>query len=181
MIYSLTGIIREKVPPRLIVEVGGVGFLVFMPLSLFDKIGGPGDKLSILTRLIVKEDAMELYGFLTSAELCLFEDLITVPGIGPKSGLSLLSRFSVAELVEAIENQNDELLSTVSGIGKKTAAKIILELKGKIKFEKDKPSFNQAVEALISLGLTRGEAIERLKGVDPRLAAGEMIKKVLGK
>ena len=181
MITSLTGIIKEKNPPRLVIEVGGIGLTVFMPLSTFDKLGRLGDKASVLTKLIVKEDALELYGFLQVDELNLFEDLIGVPGIGPKTGLNLLSKFTVRELIDAVESQNDELLATVTGVGKKTAAKIILELKGKIKFETDKPNLSQAVEALVSLGLSRSEAIERLKGIDHKLGPQEMVKKVLSK
>ncbi len=181
MITSLTGTIRDKNPPLLIVEVGGIGFMVFMPLSNFDKIGKPGEQITVITKMIVKDDAMELYGFLIHDELNLFEDLIGVPGIGPKSALSLLSKFSVSELIDAIDMQNDELLATVTGIGKKTAAKIILELKGKIKFEKDRPSINQAIEALVSLGLSKNEAVAKLKGIDPRLSTEEMVKRVLSK
>lgn len=181
MISTLTGTIREKAPPRLVVEIGGIGFEVFMPVSLFSRLGTPGDRVSILTKLVVKEDALELYGFLHPVELGLFEDLTSVPGIGPKSALNVLSRFSAPELVAAIEAQNDELLSTVPGIGKKTAAKIILELKGKIKFEKDKPGFVQAVDALVALGLSRNEAVEKLKGCDPKLTPDEMVRKALAR
>lgn len=181
MISSLTGIIREKAPPRLVIEVGGLGFELHLPVSLFARIGGLGDRVSVLTKLVVKEDALELYGFLHPAELDLFEDLLGVPGIGPKSALNMLSRFSVKELIGAVEAQNDELLATVPGIGKKTAAKIILELKGKLKFEKDRPNFVQAVDALMALGLTRGEAIDRLKALDPNTSPEVMVKKALAK
>ncbi len=179
MIHFLSGTISEKDPPRLVIDVGGVGFVVYMPLSLFPRLGDVGSKSKIITRLIVKEESLELYGFMTGEELALFDDLTTVPGIGPKTALNLMSRFSVNELLTAIENQNDDLLATVPGIGKKTAAKIILELKGKIKFEKDRPGFTQAIDALVSLGLTRNEAIDKLRNIDPNLSPEEMVRKAL--
>lgn len=178
MIGRLQGKIVEKNPPFIILDVSGVGFAVHAPLSTFEKVQ-VNEEITLYTRCVFKEDEAFIYGFLSQSELKMFEDLTSVSGVGPKSGLNFLSRFLPEEISQAIDDENLDLLSSVPKIGKKLASKIVLELKGKLKFEDKSTVFNQAVNALCSLGLNRGEAINRLKGVDKNLALEEMVKQAL--
>ncbi|MGB3341855.1 MAG: Holliday junction branch migration protein RuvA [bacterium] len=178
MIGRLQGKIAEKTPPFLILDVSGVGFAVHTPLSTFEKVQ-VNQEITLYTRCVFKEDEAFIYGFLSQSELKMFEDLTSVSGVGPKSGLNFLSRFLPEEISRAIDEENLDLLSSVPKIGKKLASKIILELKGKLKFEEKSTVFNQAVNALCSLGLNRSEAIDRLKDIDKKLTLEEMVKQAL--
>jgi Holliday junction DNA helicase RuvA len=178
MIGRLHGKIVEKTPPFLILDIAGIGFAVHTPFSTFEKIR-IDQEITLYTKCIFKEEEAFVYGFLDPDELRMFEDLTSVSGVGPKSGLNFLSRFEPGELLQAIEDENIELLSSVPKIGKKLASKIILELKGKLKFEEKSTVFMQAVNALCSLGLSRNEAVNRLKGIPKDLSLEEMIRQAL--
>ncbi|HEC77983.1 MAG TPA: Holliday junction branch migration protein RuvA [candidate division WOR-3 bacterium] len=180
MIGRLTGKVYEKTPPFFILDVSGIGYLIQSPLSTFKQIKEE-EEITLYTKCIFKEDEAFIYGFLTREELKIFEELISVSGVGPKSGLNLLSSFSPEEISEAIENENVELLSSVPKIGKKIASKIILELKGKLKFDETPKLFTQAVNALCSLGISRSEALQRLKGLPQNLTLEELVKQALRK
>ncbi len=178
MIGILTGRVIEKSPPYLILDVSGVGFIIQSPLNIFNRIA-LNCEITIYTKCLIKEEEILIFGFLQKPELETFNQLISVPGLGPKSALTLLSNFSPEEIARAIEEENPELLSSVPRIGTKLASKIILEMKGKLNFVKEAGPFNQALNALCSLGLTRAEAIERLKKLSGNLPAEELIKQAL--
>lgn len=178
MIGRLKGKVLEKSPPLLILDLAGIGFVVHLPQSSIDKIE-PGQEVVLYTKCLFKEEEAFIYGFLSPQELATFEELLSVSGVGPKSGLNLLSNFSPEEIARAIEEENIGLLSSISKIGKKLASKIILELKGKLSFAQKSNIFNQAVNALCSLGLNRTEAINRLKGLPANLSLEEMVKQAL--
>lgn len=180
MIGRLTGIVSEKSPPFFILDVSGIGYLIQSSLSTFNHIK-EGQEVTLYTRCVYKDEEAFIFGFLSKEELKIFEQLITVSGIGPKSGLNILSSFSPEEISEAVESENIELLSSVPKIGKKIASKIILELKGKLKFEQTPEIFTQAVNALCSLGITRNEAVQRVKGLPQNLTLEEMVKQALRK
>jgi len=180
MIGRLKGKVTEKTPPFFILDVSGIGFLIQAPLSAFDHIE-ENQEITLFTKCLFKEPEAFIYGFLNQADLKAFQDLTSVSGVGPKSALNFLTRFSPEEIFQAIEDENLALLSSVPKIGKKLASKIVLELKGKLKFEEKSTVFNQAVNALCSLGLTRSEAIERLKGLPKELSLEELVKQALRK
>lgn len=132
MIARLKGILVEKAPNRLIVDVGGVGYDVLVPLSTFYGLGEPGSSVTLRVHTHVREDAIALYGFSTPLELDLFERLIAINGIGPKLALAVLSGIDPAELVRAIRAQDVARLTRIPGVGKKTAERIGLELKDRL-------------------------------------------------
>src|SRR5882672_12584085 len=133
MITFLRGKLVEALPTQAIVEVQGVGYEVLIPLSSFDKLPAPGGEVQLLTHLAVREDAHVLYGFMTGAERELFRLLInTVSGIGPKIALNILSGISVTAFRGAVANGDIKALSQISGVGKKTAERIVVELKDKV-------------------------------------------------
>src|SRR5216684_2329720 len=133
MIGFLRGILVEALPTQVIVEVHGVGYEALIPLSSFDKLPAPGKEVRLLTHLAVREDAHVLYGFMTAQEREMFRLLInTVSGIGPKIALNVLSGMNVTALRGAVANSDVKALSKISGVGKKTAERIIIELKDKI-------------------------------------------------
>lgn len=131
MISSLRGLIQHIDSDFLIIEVGGVGLKVFVPSSVFEQLEGVGKMAFIHTHLIVREDALTLYGFASEEQRTLFETLLSVQGIGPKLALSVLSFISPENLRRAVSAEQPELLDRVPGVGKKTAEKIVFHLKGK--------------------------------------------------
>ena len=133
MIHSLSGKIISKRETFIIIDVHGVGYKVFVSANTISQIGAIGSEASILTHLHVREDELALFGFLDSDELDLFESLISISGIGPKSAMSIMSIASVDKITAAISGGETELLQKVSGIGKKMAERVVLELKDKIK------------------------------------------------
>ena len=132
MIAHLQGRISEKQPNRIIVDVNGVGYAVFVPLSTFYGLGEPGAEISLRIHTHVREDALMLYGFATALEQELFERLIGVSGIGPKLALSVLSGIEPADLIRAIERGDVARLTAIPGVGKKTSERIVLELKDRL-------------------------------------------------
>ena len=164
MIGRLTGILAEKSPPQLLVDVNGVGYEVDVPMSTFYNLPGLGEKVTLLTHFVVREDAQVLFGFLTHDERATFRQLVKISGVGPRTALSILSGLSVAELAQAVSLQESGRLVKVPGIGKKTAERLLLELKGKLGDALVAPaavaSDAQAdiLQALVALGYSDREA-----------------------
>src|SRR5256886_12353021 len=177
MITFLHGKLIETLPTQVIVEVNGVGYEVLIPLSSYDKLPQAGQELKLLTHLVVREDAHTLYGFMTSAERELFRMLInTVSGIGPKIALNILSGINVTAFRGAVANGDVKALSQISGVGKKTAERIVVELKDKIGapgaweassarrgLSPEDQKINDAVLALIALGFKQVEAHDSVR------------------
>jgi Holliday junction DNA helicase RuvA len=132
MIGRITGTLIEKHPPAVLVEAGGVGYEIDVPMSTFYHLPAMGERVTLLTHLAVREDAHQLFGFLTAAERQAFRELIRISGIGNRTALAVLSGMSVAELAQAVTMQECGRLTRVPGIGKKTAERLLLELKGKL-------------------------------------------------
>ena len=177
MIAQVRGCLVRKGPQEAVVDVGGVGYRVAIPLSTFYRIGEPGGEVTLLIHTHVREDALALFGFLTSTEQALFELLIGVSGVGPKLALSILSGIEAPALVSALRASDVVRLTRIPGVGKKTAERLVLELKGKVQGlaatedpAASAPPASSAkedlVSALVHLGYSRPEA-ER--GVDRAL------------
>lgn len=172
-----------------IIEVGGLGYRLAMSYNSLTKLGQIGSQVQVLTYLYVREDALVLYGFASEEERSLFERLITVSGIGPKVALSALSRFEAAELVAAIVAQDVALVQKIPGVGKKTASRIVLELKdaldrGEIgplfaSAQTDARSADAATDALLSMGFTSAEAELALKGAPEDASESELLRYAL--
>jgi holliday junction DNA helicase RuvA len=196
MITFLSGKLVTALPTQAVVEVNGVGYEVFIPLSSYDKLPGRGEPVRILTHLIVREDAHVLYGFMTSAERDLFRLLVNnVTGIGPKLALAVLSGMSVTHFKAAVVNSDVASLSKISGLGKKTAERIVLELKDKVGVAAaweaasaahaptpEQERANEAVLALIALGYKQVDShriIRDLQEKEPGKSAEELVKVAL--
>ena len=132
MIGRLTGTLAEKTPPQLLVDVNGVGYEVFIPLSTFYDVGDEGGEVSLRVHTHVREDALQLFGFLTLLERQMFERLIAVSGIGPKLAIAVLSGLETRDLVSAVQRADVARLTSIPGVGKKTAERIVLELKDRL-------------------------------------------------
>ena len=185
MIGRLTGTLAEKSPPQLLIDVNGVGYEVDVPMSSFYNLPGLGERVTLLTHFIVREDAQILFGFLTHDERQTFRQLIKITGVGPRMALSLLSGLSVGELAQAVARQETARLVKVPGIGKKTAERLLLELTGKLADALVAPatvaSDAQAdiLQALIALGYSDREAAAALKSLPPDASVSEGIKLAL--
>jgi holliday junction DNA helicase RuvA len=185
MIGRLQGQLAEKNPPQVLVDCQGVGYEVDVPMSTFYNLPALGDSVTLLTHFVVREDAQLLYGFATHGERNAFRQLIKISGIGPRMALSLLSGMSVAELGQAITQQQTGRLVKVPGIGKKTAERLLLELKGKLGADLGNTATpaddSQAdiLQALIALGYSDKEAALALKSLPPGIAVSDGIKLAL--
>ena len=185
MIGRLTGLLAEKSPPQLLIDVNGVGYEVDVPMSSFYNLPGLGERVTLLTHFIVREDAQILFGFLTHEERQTFRQLIKITGVGPRMALSLLSGLSVGELAQAVARQETGRLVKVPGIGKKTAERLLLELKGKLAPDLAAPggvaSDAQAdiVQALMALGYNERDAAAALKALPPDVGVADGIKLAL--
>jgi Holliday junction DNA helicase RuvA len=131
MIGRLSGILLEKNPPQILLDVQGVGYEVDVPMSTFYNLPASGEKVVLHTQLIVREDAHLLYGFLSNEERVAFRQLLKISGVGPKLALSVLSGLSLADLADAVANKEAGRLTKIPGVGKKTAERLLLELQGK--------------------------------------------------
>jgi holliday junction DNA helicase RuvA len=184
MIGALTGRVLHKDLHHLVVDVGGVGYKVSVTTEVALEVK-EGSTLSLWTYLAVRETALDLYGFLDKESLETFELLITISGIGPKSALGILNVASPATLRQAVASGDTSYLTRVSGIGKKNAEKIVLELKDKLKISEtdkgiDTRNEGDALEALVSLGYSERDAREALKKVPKEIVgAGERVKAAL--
>ena len=185
MIGRLTGTLVEKTPPRLLVDVNGVGYEVDVPMSSFYNLPGLGERLTLLTHFVVREDAQVLFGFLTHDERATFRLLVKISGVGPRTALAILSGLSVGELAQAVTLQESGRLVKVPGIGKKTAERLLLELKGKLGDALAAPATVSAgaqtdiLQALLALGYSDREAAAALKALPADVAVGDGIKLAL--
>lgn len=197
MIGFIRGELAEKGNGYIIVDVNGVGYEIFVPANSRAYLSNEGSEVMVYTTMTVREDDVSLYGFMRKGELEAFKKLVTVSGIGAKAAISLLSAFSLEQLQQAIVFEDVKTLTKANGIGKKTAERIVLELKDKFSAENVKPAADstegidayaeipgngraEAVSALIALGYTRGEASSALASVaENDLTAEEYIKLAL--
>ena len=186
MIGRLSGTLVEKNPPHLLVDCHGVGYEVDVPMSTFYNLPGLGEKVLLLTHLTVREDAHLLYGFGSAEERNVFKQLIKISGIGARTALSILSGMSVADLAQAITLQEAGRLTRVPGIGKKTAERLLLELKGKLGADLGaiggvvhNDATSDILNALIALGYSDKEAMLALKQVPAGAGVSDGIKLAL--
>jgi Holliday junction DNA helicase RuvA len=188
MIGRLSGVLLEKNPPQVLLDVGGVGYEVDVPMSTFYNLPKVGEKVALFTQLIVREDAHLLYGFGTEAERATFKQLLKVSGVGPKVGLAVLSGMSVNDLAEAVATQESGRLTKVPGIGKKTAERLLLELKDRLKVDvriavggeaAGPTSAADILNALISLGYNEKEALYAIKHLPADVTVSDGIRQAL--
>ena len=186
MIGKLTGILSEKNPPQVLLDCHGVGYEVDVPMSTFYNLPALGEKVSLLTHFVVREDAQILYGFASASEREVFRQLIKISGVGPRTALGVLSGMSVAELTRAISEQEAGRLVKIPGIGKKTAERLLLELKGKLGgdlgglFAVNTPDAQSDIQqALLALGYSDKEAAAALKSLPVDVGVSEGIKLAL--
>ena len=185
MIGKLTGILSDKNPPQIIVDCGGVGYEVQVPMSTFYNLPADGQKVSLLTHFVVREDAQILYGFATGTEREAFRALIKISGVGPRTALSVLSGMGVSDLAQAVTLQEAGRLTKVPGIGKKTAERLLLELKGKLGADIGMPlgaidsAQGDILQALLALGYSDKEAAAALKALPKDVGVSEGIKLAL--
>ena len=187
MIGKLTGTLLEKNPPQLLIDCHGVGYEVDVPMSTFYNLPASGERVALLTHFVVREDAQILYGFASAGEREAFRQLIKISGVGPRTALSVLSGMSVTDLADAVTNQESGRIVKVPGIGKKTAERLLLELKGKL--GADNPGLSGGAQrsgaqsdiqqALMALGYNEKDAAAALKALPPEVGVSEGIKLAL--
>ena len=186
MIGRLTGQLAEKTPPQVLIDVQGVGYEVDVPMSSFYNLPALGERVTLLTHFVVREDAQVLFGFLSHEERATFRQLVKISGVGPRTALSILSGLSVSELAQAVALQESGRLVKVPGIGKKTAERLLLELKGKLGDALATPSAALAsdaqadiLQALLALGYNDREAAAALKALPADVGVSDGIKTAL--
>ena len=187
MIGRLHGRLIDKTPPQILIDVNGVGYEVDVPMSTFCNLPAEGQEITLLTHFVVREDAMQLFGFATAAERQTFRALIRVSGIGPRIALAVLSGMSTGDFAAAVEKGDAALLTRVPGIGKKTAERLILELKGKLvgsAFAAEalpNASANQTdiTSALVALGYSEREAQAAVKTLPADIGVSDGIRQAL--
>jgi len=186
MIAGLEGTLESTGPDHIVLRVGGVSFRVFVTSSTLGNLGSIGQRVKLHTYLQVREDALTLYGFASPDELRLFEMLLTVSGVGPRGALAMLSALRPDDLALAIASGNIDLLTTVPGVGKKTASRLVLELKGKLEREwAMAPAIGAAggnaevVAALTALGYTMAEASQAVAALPSDLPLEERVRLAL--
>ncbi len=193
MIAQLEGKLIEKSPSSVVITAGGVGYLVSVSLTTFDKLPATGEQVSLFTYLHVREDILQLYGFSSREERATFKKMISVSGVGPRLALAILGGLSVEQLIAAVETSQTAYLNRIPGVGKKTAERIVLELKGKLgemvaldeisapgAFE---PEGREAVAALVSLGFSKTQAekavFKVLEAESDKLDTTELVRRAL--
>lgn len=179
MIGRLTGKLAAKQPPQVLVDVGGVAYEVDVPMSTFYGLPATGEAITLFTHLIVREDAHTLYGFATLEERAAFRQLIRISGVGARTALAVLSGLSVADLAQSVALQEAGRLTKIPGIGKKTAERLLLELRGKLREVGASPAQAQAsdvLNALLALGYSEKEALGAVKGLAPGIAVADGIR-----
>ncbi|MEE9330599.1 MAG: Holliday junction branch migration protein RuvA [Methylophilaceae bacterium] len=186
MIARLNGLLIEKTPPLIVLDCAGVGYEVEVPMSTFYNLPEVSVQVTLLTHMVVREDAQLLYGFGTQQEKDTFRQLLKVNGIGAKSALSILSGVSIEDLVAAIGSQEVEVLTRIPGVGKKTAERLLLELKGKFDTGslgaiagQPKSATQDVLNALLALGYNEREAVASVKLLDKEVTVAEGIKQAL--
>ena len=187
MIGRLRGTLAEKQPPHLILDVNGVGYEVEVPMTTLYRLPSVGEPVTLHTHLVVREDAHLLYGFAEKRERELFRELIRLNGVGPKLALALMSGLEVDELVRCVQAQDTSTLVKIPGVGKKTAERLVLELKGKISADTEgltlsaAPGDNRAdvAAALTALGYSEREANAAAKKLAPDVSVSAGIREAL--
>ena len=187
MIGRISGILLDKTPPLALIDCNGVGYECEVPMSTFYLLPQVGEKVTLLTHFVVREDAQLLFGFGSNQERLMFRQLLKVNGIGAKSALAILSGLSIDELIQAVSLQEAGLLTRVPGIGKKTAERLLLELKDKFTLDSALSikgsgitSISQDVlNALIALGYNERESLNAVKSLDTNLTVNDGIKQAL--
>lgn len=187
MIARLNGILIEKTPPQVVIDCAGVGYEVEVPMSTFYNLPDIGAKVQLLTYMVVREDAQLLYGFGSEQEKSTFKQLLKVNGIGAKSALSILSGVSIEDLIQAVNLQEVMMLTRIPGIGKKTAERLLLELKDKFSINgvngvgiaQPKSATSDILNALLALGYNDKEALATIKLLPKDLSVSEGIRQSL--
>jgi Holliday junction DNA helicase RuvA len=187
MIGRIAGVLLEKNPPQLLIDVTGVGYEIEVPMSTFYNLPAIGQSVSLHVHMVVREDAQLLFGFGSEDERRAFRQLIRISGVGARIALALLSGLSVAELVQAVALQESARLVKVPGIGKKTAERLLLELKGKlgdemsgtVAGERTLPARSDVINALLGLGYSDKEAQGAVKALPEGLSVSEGIRQAL--
>ncbi|HJS38670.1 MAG TPA: Holliday junction branch migration protein RuvA [Burkholderiales bacterium] len=182
MIGRLTGRLAGKHPPQVLVDCNGVAYELDVPMSTFYHLPATGEPVTLHTHLVVREDVQALYGFGTLEERAAFRQLLKISGVGARTALAVLSGLSVAELAQAVALQEATRLTKIPGIGKKTAERLLLELKGKLA-DTGAPAgdghASDVVNALVALGYSDKEAQGAVKGLAPGVAVAEGIRAAL--
>ena len=186
MIGRIEGRLLEKNPPAILVDANGVGYEIDVPMSTFYQLPPISERVTLLTHLTVREDAHQLYGFATHSERAAFRELIKISGVGARTALSVLSGLSVTELAQTITLQESARLTRVPGIGKKTAERLLLELKGKLGADLGTAKTNAAsdaaadvIRALLALGYNEREANAAVRGLPPETGVSDGIRYAL--
>jgi len=185
VIGRITGTLLAKHPPQVLIEAGGIGYEVDVPMSTFYALPATGERLSLHTHFVVREDAQTLYGFATLEERSAFRELIRISGVGARTALSVLSGMTVAELAQAVALQESARLTRVPGIGKKTAERLLLELKGRLADALPGESGASAsaggdvLNALIGLGYSEKEALAAIRDLPAGIGVAEGIRAAL--
>lgn len=187
MIGRLAGVLVEKAPPQVLLDVHGVAYEVDVPMSTFYNLPATGQPVTLFTHLVVREDAHLLYGFATENERRAFRQLLKITGIGARTALSVLSGLSVAELAQAVTLQESGRLTRIPGIGKKTAERLLLELKDKLGADlttsvgvnRAPPATSDILHALLALGYSEKEAVAAVKQLPEGLAVADGIRQAL--
>ena len=185
MIGRITGQLAEKNPPELLVDCQGVGYELLVPMSTFYNLPALGERVSLLTHFVVREDAQILFGFGSAQERAAFRQLIKISGVGPRTALGVLSGMSVQDLAQAVSAQDGARLTKVPGIGKKTAERLLLELKGKLGPDigvsacPSSDAQSDILQALLALGYNDREAAAALKALPAGVGVSDGIKLAL--
>jgi holliday junction DNA helicase RuvA len=187
MIGRLTGILVEKNPPQILLDVQGVAYEVDVPMSTFYNLPGNGERVALFTHLVVREDAHLLFGFASDSERRAFRQLLKISGVGARIALSVLSGLSVAELAQAVTMQDTGRLTKIPGIGKKTAERLLLELKDKLGADlstavgvnRAPPATSDVLNALLALGYSDKEAVAAVRQLPEGIAVGDGIRQAL--
>jgi holliday junction DNA helicase RuvA len=189
MIGRIQGLLLQKNPPRILVDCHGVGYEIDVPMSTLYQLPDNGQQVTLLTHFVVREDAQLLFGFATESEREAFKTLIKISGVGARTALAILSGMSVSEIGQAVAMQESARLTTVPGIGKKTAERLLLELKGKFGVESISSVPNQAgtatnssseiLQALLALGYSDKEAVLALKNIPTDISISDGIRLAL--
>ncbi|HKC44699.1 MAG TPA: Holliday junction branch migration protein RuvA [Burkholderiales bacterium] len=187
MIGRIQGVLLEKNPPQITVDCAGIGYEIEVPMSTFYGLPATGQRVMLLTHLVVREDAHLLYGFGTDSERRAFRQLLKISGVGARTALAVLSGLSVAELAEAVTLQETGRLTRIPGIGKKTAERLLLELKDKLGAElaapvavnRAAPAASDVLHALVSLGYSDKEAVAVVKQLPDGLSVTDGIRQAL--
>ncbi len=191
MISWLQGSLLEKQPPSLVVNVNGVGYELEAPMSTFFALPEVGEPVTVFVHMVVREDAQLLFGFADKPQREMFRSLIRVNGVGPKVALAVLSTLSPQELLNCMTNEDVTLLCKVPGIGKKTAQRLLVEMKDRLEKEfaelsleaaasgRPQDGTRDAIDALVALGYKQSEANRVVKGLDSNLSSEDLIRQAL--